>query len=106
MKGIEKPNTFLRKKAGLSPSISHRLLKKNVRSLPLDVVEKICLKLHCTPNDLIQWIPDNKVEEQMSHPLQNLRTSPVPNLRERLQKLSKAQALELNKKIDEMEGLE
>lgn len=29
------------------------------KSIPLDTLEKLCLVLECTPNDLIHFVPDN-----------------------------------------------
>lgn len=34
-------------------------LKKN-RNITLSTLEKICLMLDCTPNDVVQFIPDDK----------------------------------------------
>ncbi len=106
LKGIPKPTTWLRKKAGLSHSVAQRLMKNKVRSLTLDTIEKICFQLHCTPNDLLTWSPDNKVEDIAGHPLQQLRPAPVPNMSERLKKMNKAQILKLNEMMDDLEGVE
>ncbi len=34
-------------------------LKKN-RNITLSTLEKLCLMLDCTPNDVVQFIPDDK----------------------------------------------
>ncbi len=106
MKGVEKPNTWLRQKAGLTPQAAHRLMKSKVRNLELKTLEKICIGLYCTPNDLVQWIPDGKVGDIPGHPLQVLKPRPMPNVSERIKKLNTDQLLALDKIIDGMEGAE
>ena len=72
-KGITKPYTFL-VKAGYSASFSTRLTNNKVRMLNLTDVEKLCVMLKCTPNDLLEWVPDqNHNSGGEGHPLSSLQ---------------------------------
>ena len=49
-RGIDKPFSFLIK-AGISPTVAHKIVDNQTRVLRLDHIEIICQHLHCTPND-------------------------------------------------------
>jgi len=36
-------------------------------------VEKLCVMLQCSPNDLLEWIPDTKDAKNEKHPLATLK---------------------------------
>jgi DNA-binding Xre family transcriptional regulator len=72
-KGIERPYTFL-VKAGYSASFSTRVTNNKVRQLNLVDVENLCAMLKCTPNDLLEWVPDqNDKSAGEGHPLSSLQ---------------------------------
>lgn len=70
-RGVKKGYSFL-KKLGLGHPAAHKLRKGNVRAVRLDHIEKICLELHCTPNDLLVWTPDDRPVTD-DHPLNQLK---------------------------------
>src|SRR5688500_3375511 len=86
-KGIKQPFTAL-KKAGISVTKVIQYLADKTDRLMLDDIEKLCLLLHCTPNDLVEWTPDNTMLTQPNHPLQALQAKPVFNLEEKLKTMS------------------
>ena len=55
-RNIKTPRKFLREN-GLTENQAQRLLTIHTRALRLDTIEKICLALNCTPNDLLEWKP-------------------------------------------------
>uniref|UniRef100_UPI0032162C4F helix-turn-helix domain-containing protein n=1 Tax=uncultured Draconibacterium sp. TaxID=1573823 RepID=UPI0032162C4F len=73
-KGIERPFSFLRK-AGFSDNFATKVKNNRVRRLELKEMEKLCLLLKCTPNDFMQWIPENQYVSDTEHPLNEIRHS-------------------------------
>jgi len=43
------------KETGISYNTLHKINKNDVQSMSFDVLEKICLNLDCTPNDLLEF---------------------------------------------------
>nr|MBD3620586.1 helix-turn-helix domain-containing protein [Sunxiuqinia sp.] len=50
-----------------------QLLNRKVAHLNLSQVSLLCRSLHCTPNDLVEWVEDHDAPLQENHP----RGSPV-----------------------------
>lgn len=72
-RGIARPYSFL-VKSGYSASFSSRAVNNKVRQLNLADVEKLCVMLKCTPNDLLEWVPDqNHNSAEQGHPLSSLQ---------------------------------
>lgn len=67
---IKYPVSFLTK-AGFRAQTASRIVNNKFVSLSPALIEKLCLALHCTPNDLMQWSPDPKTGSN-NHPLQSL----------------------------------
>jgi DNA-binding Xre family transcriptional regulator len=80
IRGIERPFTFLRK-AGFSEQFASRIKNNKVRRLNMEQLERLCLLLKCTPDDLMEWVPENNSEVSDQHPINKLtRTDHVTNL--------------------------
>ncbi len=71
LRGIGNTTQFLIQN-GFSRSIANRILKRADSYIKFSHIEKICLLLHCTPNDLLQWRPDAKMPVQPNEPLNAL----------------------------------
>lgn len=71
-RGIEKPFSHL-VKAGYSDSFATRVANSRMERMNLKDLEKLCVMLQCTPNDLLEWIPDSKEAKTEKHPLATLR---------------------------------
>lgn len=54
-------NAQLQKEAGFSANIITRLKRNGYISL--ESVESICRVLNCTPNDILEFLPDKEVNE-------------------------------------------
>ncbi|MBU2913985.1 MULTISPECIES: helix-turn-helix domain-containing protein [Reichenbachiella] len=101
LRGISKNFTYLTK-LGLSYNISQRLSTGNVKSINLGHLEKICLDLRCTPNDLLEWHADQSVSSD--HPLHTLVRDPrLLESLEKIQNLPLDKFKRLNDLIDNLE---
>ena len=96
LRGVEKPSGCLTKNGFTAPTATKFLQAKWII---ISYLQKICLMMNCTPNDLFEWKPDatNKIEED--HALNSLRRAEsVANIRELLkdlpvEKLSQVESL-------------
>lgn len=67
-----KPNTHILQRMGLRYTAANRLIKGETRSLTLDHLEMLCHFLNCTPNDILNFIPDEENKVAAGHPLHGL----------------------------------
>jgi len=80
MRAIDKPYSFLVKN-GFSHNLAHRIGKDKLNNCSMPHLEKICKLLNCTPNDLIEWVPDNETDNQKCTALQSLKKeNKFPNI--------------------------
>ncbi len=75
MRGIENAHGLL-VKAGISSHSASSLLNSEIRSMRLDHLEKICIALNCTPNDLLVWKADANSTLSENHALKQLQHKP------------------------------
>lgn len=73
-RGIDKPFSFLVRK-GYSDNFATRVVNNRIGRLNLKDVEMLCEMLHCTPNDLLEWIPSQQDATNDTHPLISLKRS-------------------------------
>ena len=71
-RGIDKPFSFL-VKLGYSDNFATRIVNNRIERLNLKDIEKLCILFQCTPNDLIEWIPENSDSTNDNHPLISLK---------------------------------
>ena len=71
-RGIDRPFTFLQQ-AGFSMNFASKIKNNRVSRLNMKEMEKLCLLLRCTPNDMMVWIPDKNVPHDADVPLASLR---------------------------------
>jgi DNA-binding Xre family transcriptional regulator len=102
LRGYTKAYAFLMK-IGFSHNTAQRLASGNAKNIPLDNLEKICIALRCTPNDVLDWQADNQAIDA-DHPLHALNrdTARLKNL-EKLKSLPLDKLERLNELIGEME---
>lgn len=99
-KGITKPFSYL-KQAGFSASFATKIRNNRVNTLTLDIMEQLCLKLACTPNDLFDWAPNQGQDLEQSHPLFELqrRKDKIEDLYKTLNELPFAKLEEVQRLI-------
>lgn len=61
-RGIDKPTAFL-VAHGIPRGIASRMANNKTDKIFLKYLEKACVVLNCTPNDLIEWKPANKKQD-------------------------------------------
>lgn len=71
-RGIFAPYKFMVKN-GFIPTTATKIAKGEVEYLRLEYIEKLCTLLNCLPNDLFEWIPADKREDNPKHPLYPIR---------------------------------
>jgi DNA-binding Xre family transcriptional regulator len=71
-RGIEQAYTFL-VKSGFVPFTAHKYKNSKVEHIRLDHIERLCILLNCTPNELFEWIPNDLMDDRPNHPLQKIR---------------------------------
>lgn len=74
MRGIEKTTAFL-VNLGMGYPAASVFLKSKSQSVKINTIEKLCLALNCTPNDLFEWTPDKNTVVPESHSLFALEKS-------------------------------
>lgn len=81
-RGIERTSAFLVGKIGMDPSTASRFLKTHCRSVRVSDIEKLCIALNCTPNDLFEWKPDADTVLPENHSIFALEKTEAKNLQE------------------------
>jgi DNA-binding Xre family transcriptional regulator len=71
-RGIDKPFSFF-VNAGFSDNFATKAKKNQVKLLRMRTLEKVCLLLNCTPNDLYDWIPDKDQQVDKDHMMNDIR---------------------------------
>lgn len=75
-RGIKNRQAFLLK-AGFNRQTATRIINNKFSALKLSQIEKLCLALHCTPNDIIEYTPDPQ-KPIPNHPLTKLIHTETP----------------------------
>ncbi len=71
-RGIKTVHSYLNKTVGLPNNLSSKLSKGQPCSMTNKYMEKLCVTLKCTPNDLYFYIEDPNKSIGFSHPLAQL----------------------------------
>ena len=82
---VHRPTRFLVEK-GYTYSTAQRLVVMNHSRFRLEDLEQLCLRMGCTPNDILEWVP-NQDQVSLDTPLQQLRFKPEPYFDQLLNKL-------------------
>ena len=75
-RSIKNPVTFLTN-AGFNRQTASRLASNRFAVLSAAYFEKLCVALKCTPNDLMDWVPDKNTSAE-NHPLASLQRIQLP----------------------------
>ncbi len=101
-KGIENTNKFLHQ-CEIPYYTASRLLNNNVKSIPFKYLEKICLQLHCTIDDLFVWIPDKNSNTPDEHPMHKLiQKKASQTITQKIKQLPFEKIQQINNYIDEL----
>lgn len=87
LRGIQTPYKFLRK-LGFVSETATRWTNGDVGYIRPEQVEKLCVALNCTPNDLFHFTPSAKTPIGDRHALNSLvHTQPTPDIAQLLREL-------------------
>ena len=101
-KGIENTNKFLHQ-CEIPYYTASKLLNNKVESINFKYLEKICLQLHCTIDDLFVWIPDTSNKSSENHPLYKLVEKPAnETINQKIKQLPFDKIQQINNYIDEL----
>lgn len=81
LRGIDKPHAFLVKN-GFAASSASNMLKYYPIIFKVRTLEKLCILLNCTPNDLFEWRDDGKGKISDEHALNSLKKEAIGNFTE------------------------
>lgn len=73
-RGIDKPFSYLVNHR-YSDNFATRIVNNRIERLNLKDIEKLCEIFQCTPNDLLEWIPESKDIDNQNHPLISIKRS-------------------------------
>ena len=71
LRGIARPFSFMLEN-GFIRSTAHKFVHGQVWQIKLNQIEKLCLILNCTPNDLFVWRADKNTAVPESHAIKAL----------------------------------
>ncbi len=101
-RGFQNPNSFLIK-AGFTYYTASRILNNIKGGLSYTDLEKICIALNCTPNDIFAWQPPANANIPADHPLQKLKPKEEgPTIQQQLQHLPQDKLDEVKKFISSL----
>lgn len=104
MRGHSNPLRYLQEQ-GFPYRVCYFMLKGSVTLVKFSQLEQLCRLLHCTPNDLLEWVPKEETPEELSLPLSKLlrrnTSAPLVNAIQSIPSDKLDQALELLKKLSE-----
>jgi DNA-binding Xre family transcriptional regulator len=60
-------------KLGFVPSTARSFLSGEIVLIKLEQLEKLCLALNCTPNDLLEWRPEASQTVSETHSMNSLK---------------------------------
>ncbi len=100
LRGISKPLAFLTNK-GFSYSEAFNISHNKFIALKISQIEKLCNLFKCTPNDLFEWTPKTKEEDNPNHPLYSLKRDEEESITKSLSELPIEIIQHLKKVIDE-----
>lgn len=91
------------KKLGISKKVAERLLNDEAQSIKKSHINALCEFLHCQPNDLFVWAPDNKNKNRdySGHPLLDIRDGNLPEVGPAIRLLRVEKIREIGKDVED-----
>ena len=65
---------------GYKRQTASRMIKKPGVRIDLRDLEKLCVALNCTPNDILHWKEDKRQNLAPQHPLHKLKPVAIPHI--------------------------
>lgn len=86
LKEIHNPYTYMQT-IGYSGGYATKLANNRIQELNVNRLEKFCRDFNCTPNDIIDFIPNPKDNLPPDHALHTLTKKEIGNITEKISKL-------------------
>ena len=103
-RGIDEPYRWLVKN-GFVPQTVHSWLNYQLGYIKPDHLERLCLLLNCTPNDLFDWREDGKTVVHDTHALRTLtKQAPDTSLQRALSELPLDKLEKLGEMLAELQS--
>ncbi len=103
-RGVPSPLKFLVHN-GFTYHTAHRLLHNNVDSISFPHLEKLCVLLNCTINDLFVWHKAENSTVADTHPINKLSAQPsTVNISQTLLQLPYDKIAQLEKLVNELKN--
>jgi DNA-binding Xre family transcriptional regulator len=99
-KGIANPKKFLMG-LGFFPNAAAAMIQHKRVRIDRDQVEKICIALRCTPNDLFSWQPGKDAQIDPGHPMRALIREQRASIPEMLQVMTPEQIEDFRRLMEE-----
>lgn len=74
LRGVEN-HYHLMLELGFVPSTARAFLSGEIVLIKLEQLEKLCVALNCTPNDLLEWRPNASQNVSETHSMNGLKRS-------------------------------
>lgn len=103
LRGIDKPHAFLVKN-GFATSTASNMLSFYPIVFKVRSMEKLCIALNCTPNDLFEWRESENSAVPENHPLKSLVREKVKHISEIVKDLPVEKLNELEAIINELKN--
>lgn len=104
LRGIEKTTAFM-VKLGMDYSTASRFLKSKSRFVKVKDIEKLCVALNCTPNDLFEWKAGENTILPETHSLNALqRNETVKNLQQMIKDVPSNKLALVENLLDELKN--
>lgn len=98
LRGIERFTAFF-VNLGMDYSTASRFLKSESQFVKIKDIEKLCIALNCTPNDLFDWKPDQNTILPENHSINALiKSESAVNLQQLVKEIPA-------ERLSEIEGL-
>lgn len=75
-------------KGGISSAVAHDYLREGKERIVINHIEILCLVFRCTPNDLIECVPDKPAVADLTQPIYSLGPREDFDVEKELKKLT------------------
>ena len=105
LRGIDKPYAFLVKNGFVSQTATNMINNRLGRITP-EQMERLCLILNCTPNDLFDWRQNENTSVSDNHALRSLVKEKTPSVAQMVKDLSVEKLSKLHDIINDLKNEE
>ena len=104
LRGVEKGTGFL-VRLGFSYPQATRFLKLGNPTVKVRHIERLCVALNCTPNDLFEWKADNETVLPDAHSLNALdKGAAAKNLQQMVKDIPSDKLAEIENLLNQLKG--